>query len=451
MKRVLITGFYADYLYRSIEELERDQHIEIVKWVVADEHPQIIHRNKLWWWDLVFNVQVPPVRLSEEDSLFVMENMWWFKQHMVREKLFELDDSYEIQNIIFKFIYYFKSIFESEKIDAVLFSDVPHGAYDLLIYKIAKRMKIRTLFCMPSFWPGKTFIYENLEEIGRLKNLSEEKINIAEDFHKTLPYMKKPTLKASFKKKTSILWNFSEVVKEKKADFTRNQILYGNLKYYIGIHLQRWLKRSIANNQYRKLYRDMFIDTIHEGEKFVYFPLHLQPEMTTDTLGKIYFDQILAIEQLRKIIPKDWMIYVKENPKQTSYMRGKRFFSRLKSVPNVRLLGKDIDTYSIMEKCQFVSTITGTAGWEAITGGKHTLIFGLAWYKNFPGVTIYRDDITIEEILSKNIEHNKIEQYACALVKEAYNFYVNDYHRAYSKFDDNENMENLKEALIEVL
>ena len=172
-----------------------------------------------------------------------------------------------------------------------------------------------------------------------------------------------------------------------------------------------------------------FIDKINNAEKYVYFPLHLQPEMTTDTLGGIYYDQLLAIEKLRNILPDDWYIYVKENPKQTAYMRGLRFFERLSQIKNVRLLNKDVNTYDIMQDCQFVATITGTAGWEAITGGKPALVFGLALYRYLSGVSIYHDGITVKEILENNIDIVKLERQVYALKYTAYDFYNSCYQK----------------------
>src|SRR5690606_32290981 len=48
------------------------------------------------------------------------------------------------------------------------------------------------------------------------------------------------------------------------------------------------------------------------SQKFVYFPLHLQPEMTTSALGGIFEDQIFALSCLSSKIPVDWCILVKE-------------------------------------------------------------------------------------------------------------------------------------------
>ena len=76
------------------------------------------------------------------------------------------------------------------------------------------------------------------------------------------------------------------------------------------------------------------------------------------------------------MLPDDWFIYVKENPKQKEYMRERYFFERLSLIPNTVFVDRSVDTYKLMESAQFVSTITETAAWEAITGGKNALLFG---------------------------------------------------------------------------
>ena len=37
--------------------------------------------------------------------------------------------------------------------------------------------------------------------------------------------------------------------------------------------------------------------------EYVYFPLHLQPEMSTDTNGGMFTDQLLALEKLSRVMP----------------------------------------------------------------------------------------------------------------------------------------------------
>ncbi|MBC8342365.1 MAG: capsule biosynthesis protein, partial [Bacteroidetes bacterium] len=163
--------------------------------------------------------------------------------------------------------------------------------------------------------------------------------------------------------------------------------------------------------KYKKRLNNFIRHDINLDVPFVYFPLHFQPEKTTSNWGGIYNDQVLALERLSTAIPPDWKIYIKENPKQNGYMRGKWFFERLKSIPNLIMVPIDMNTYELLDKSQFVATVTGTAGWEAITGGKNALIFGWGvWYKSLPGVFQYEEGMDVTKILNNKIDHSQLEK-----------------------------------------
>ena len=450
MKNVIISGFYLDFLTKPIYELEDNNVINIAKWIIGGAGFDVEHKNKIWWRDIVFNKKffLEDRSLTDCELKFLLPKFDLFSQNMQREKIFEFYSWYEIRNIIFKFIYYFKNIILAQKVEVVIFSDVPHGPYDLILYYVAKMLKIDTIFGMTSFWIDKTFIYHDLEDIGKFEICSDKRLILERKFQKKLPYMEKKSLCDKLKKQTKIIWDFNNTISEKLHNLRMNKEIYEDFKKYLLLHIERSIKRSIEKNDYKKNYNKYFNDKINNAEKYVYFPLHLQPEMTTDTLGGIYYDQLLAIEKLRNILPDDWYIYVKENPKQTAYMRGFRFFERLSQIKNVRLLNKDVNTYDIMQDCQFVATITGTAGWEAITGGKPALVFGLAWYRYLSGVSIYHDGITVKEILENNIDIVKLERQVYALKYTAYDFYNSCYQKELNIcYDYEDHCKNLYIAL----
>ena len=57
-----------------------------------------------------------------------------------------------------------------------------------------------------------------------------------------------------------------------------------------------------------------------------------------------------------------------------------------------------------------VNTITGTAAWEAITGGKNALLFGKIWFDHFPGIFRYDDNVALHDIMSYRIYHSDLEE-----------------------------------------
>lgn len=299
-------------------------------------------------------------------------------------------------NIVLHY-YYFH--FTENHIDLIIFNRAPHNGYDFLCYRMAEELNIKTLILEQTRIPNRFYFYWNNKDYGTFatsKKLFElEHIELEPKFEKVLPYMDKPEL--TFKQRLINLYQSPEslLIRETLNKSQREQAYF----------------RYKRKKQFKRNNQKYFSAVPDYTQKYVYFGFHLQPELTTSNFGDIYCDQLLALERLAKIIPEDWKIYVKENPKQGYFMRDDLFYERLQQIPKLVCVKGETSTYDLLKNCQFGSTITGTLGWEAITGGKPALVFGFGtWYKTCPGVVEYHENITLDEIMNQSFTIKDIEK-----------------------------------------
>lgn len=188
------------------------------------------------------------------------------------------------------------------------------------------------------------------------------------------------------------------------------------------------------------------------SKKFVYFPLHNQPEMSTSALGNGYRDQVLAIEQLSSILPDDWHIFVKENPRQHSFARGPLFFHRLNRLPNVEIMPSDTSTHALIDSCQLVSSITSTAGWEAALKGKNAIMFGNPWFGSLPGIHRFSRDLDVTKLATQTFPHEELERRYGLLFSKAHPGMIEkDFLKIHSKYLDEENANTVADTAIKLL
>jgi len=114
-------------------------------------------------------------------------------------------------------------------------------------------------------------------------------------------------------------------------------------------------------------------------ERYVYYPLHLNPEASTMILAPNFVDQLSVIEALAKNLPFTHKLYVKEHPSMLG-RRPRGFYTAIKKYPNVRLLSSAENSLRLTRNADLVAVITGTAGWEGILMGKPVITFGQAFY-----------------------------------------------------------------------
>ncbi len=140
-----------------------------------------------------------------------------------------------------------------------------------------------------------------------------------------------------------------------------------------------------------------------DGEKFVFHPLQIQPEVSTLLKGKWYVNQVALIENIAKSLPCDYKLYVKEHVKNYS-QRPPNFHRDIKRFPNVRLIAPSADTIWLAKKCSLVTTITGTIGWEAILLRKPVLTFGQVFYNQFEEVVSVVDIKQLPNIIKSKLD-----------------------------------------------
>jgi hypothetical protein len=121
------------------------------------------------------------------------------------------------------------------------------------------------------------------------------------------------------------------------------------------------------------------------GERYVFYPLHYQPEASTLVQAPLYLDQVALLRELAASLPIGHRLYVKEHVSS----RGRRpisFYQTIRKIHAVRLLSPDEDTWSLIRGASAVAVITGTAGWEGLLFDKPVITFGDAFFNILPHV-----------------------------------------------------------------
>lgn len=414
-----------DILFQAVLKLEQKKLIKIVNVFSGYQldHPQYIDKG-IFFNYLISDKYDELIKESIKDVYF--DEQIYDKVYSHINEIIELInrlDASQIQqphnainqfNIWYRFFY---SIFKKNDIDYIIFENYPHSGVSIILYYLAKYLNVKTIFLKQELeietnTPIISYFYD-LSDFGVYKSMQKKyrdtRIALNKEFKKKLSYMENlnnyDCYKINNSKHTNLAFISTFAIKltkkillNKKSDRKVKNYFFAKIgQLYLRYQYINDLKKSISSN-------------FSFNQKFVYFPLHLQPELTTCPLAGIYNDQLLAIERLSQIIPKDWYIYIKENPKQTEFQRPPIFFKRLKLINNVILVPANTNTYDLIQNSQFVATPTGTAAYESITGGKPAMIFGKAWWSNLPGIFKYHEKFDINELLNYKVNFCNLEE-----------------------------------------
>jgi hypothetical protein len=115
-------------------------------------------------------------------------------------------------------------------------------------------------------------------------------------------------------------------------------------------------------------------------ERYAIYFLHYQPEMNTVPEAGMYADQYQAIHKIASALPSDVKLIVKEHPSTFTKRCDRRwrpagFYKRISQLSNVYICPLETDTFQLIDRALFISSISGVSLTEAIARGKPIVHF----------------------------------------------------------------------------
>lgn len=319
-------------------------------------------------------------------------------------------------------------LLKENRIELILHANLPHEGFDFVIYQVAIILKIRCAMCYQSLIPNRFWLTDSLDTFG--------------------VFTKQPLLfqkeKSGYQLPTD--WFYMKSTGSKDASYGLLDLLKETV-----VRPYRVLPatiRYVYAREHRAAAKSI-TQEVRCDEKYVYFPLHLQPELTTASVGGVFADQLLAIEALSAWLPSGYLIYLKENPKQTEKQRGPLFYKRLQALKNVRLISRDNNSVELIQKSVAVATITGTAGWEALFHKKPVIVFGAAWYREFSGVFNFNLKLKFTDVIKTELPENNalVDELDQALTTAGKGVVDPAYAGLVDGFDEKSNAESIANSL----
>ncbi|MEO0206364.1 MAG: hypothetical protein ABIL22_06795, partial [candidate division WOR-3 bacterium] len=364
-------------------------------------------------WTLAYNERLfyqfnDYYKFSSEEVLSILETECRFFENILEEIkpdfLIMLDTSMHHNHLFYE-------ICKSKGVKPLL----------LVATRLARRWAISSIADNVDFLPNKLIHSKNNRSFEELRNYlkSFDTFQLATQVEKRFLSSKISLVKAAIQ----------FLFQNKNINIKTHYSYYGRTKLKV-------LIKSIANmlkTKYRESFiNHNFVQKINHDHKFIYFPLHQEPERSLLLTAPFYTNEFEVVTNIVKSLPIGYRLYVKEHPAMKSReWRKISYYKQLMGLPNVVMIHPSVKPSELMEKCSLVITISGTASFEASFYQKPSIVFSDTSFSVLSSVYKLR---SIEELpyairlsLKKNIwDSSELNEYVNILMKNTFEF---DYHK----------------------
>lgn len=410
--RAIVGRFSAGFSFRMIEQVLREypfEHCAIIASGLQPRYFQAIPAERQHWFvsSQIRGCEYPGVAWEkllplDEELIENMRECEAVFMEMVTRLEWKKRVSYETRKRwYFQHLRFWNDYITRNRINLYLLAWVPHEIPDIVIYYLCKLKKIPVVYFGISSIRDTSFIEHDWQEsniqtgkryaelLTRYPDTTDPlTIPLPEQFEQRYQALIRPAGEIPPLEQQEVVVPFWKIV---WRAFVRRPlvVLLSALRYLTPFGIiraakawERWGHRRAANAFY-----DAHASPPDLQKKFVYMPLHFQPEATTVPQAGGYEDQRLVAQMLNAFLPDDVLIYVKEHPRPSgTQKRDIGFYQKFVGLPKVRFMPRTFNTFVLREHCRATVTSAGTAGFEGLFRGKPVLLFGHCYYQYAPGV-----------------------------------------------------------------
>lgn len=316
-------------------------------------------------------------------------------------------DSFDARSDLFsRHCRFWNHVFDQYKIDAVIAQNFGHQGFDFVALSLAEAKGIPTLiFNETGQFPRVQFVQERVRDLGTFElGKTLKKRILPEMLAEDQAFIRRPL--ESVEKapdRFGVMANYSTSPFGSWLTDVNVRTAKPSLRVVLGALANKWrrfrssprkrLRGTVKTfNRIRRTRTSMSEERRYSQvpdlkTKFVYFPLHFQPEATTSVKGRHFYRLREAVSFVAGHLPNGWSLIVKEHPHQWRrfYDRKLGFFAELSRIPRVQLVHHSYDNNSLVEQSQAVvcvshSSITAYAN----TRGKPVISLGNSHFRRSP-------------------------------------------------------------------
>ena len=167
--------------------------------------------------------------------------------------------------------------------------------------------------------------------------------------------------------------------------------------------------------------------------KYVYFPMHYEPELVLLVQSQDYIDQLNVVQNISRNLPSNVQLVVKDHPMMVG-RRNPEFYKMILGIPNVILLDANENSIEIIKLSYGIITTIGSAGMEGFFYNKPVITLSDAFFNFLPSVkkinsyneitdavlsfSDYKIDLNSQLLLVQTIKEISIDLNLNALIKK---------------------------------